>query len=108
MRLLSALPGQRIQSATLKAVQQHISLRYLSSGPTALTQEEIRASVNKLSQGTPFPWEQVRYILFGSFVVSIIWLRRFFSKGENVLHFCYHLLGRRSKRHTKDIRICGL
>jgi hypothetical protein len=79
MRLISSLPGKRIQSATLKAVQQHISLRYVSSGPTALTQEEISASVNKLSQETPFPWEQVRYIIFVSVVVSI-WLRRFFSQ----------------------------
>lgn len=30
-----------------------------SSAPEALSQEAIDSSINKLSQGTPFPWEQV-------------------------------------------------
>jgi 4a-hydroxytetrahydrobiopterin dehydratase len=61
MRLLSPTYIKAIRNVSRKSALGRSQFRSLSSGSKALTQDEINASVNKLSQGTPFPWEQVRF-----------------------------------------------
>jgi hypothetical protein len=36
--------------------------RFFSSAPEKLPPEAIKATINKLSQGTPFPWEEVGFL----------------------------------------------
>jgi hypothetical protein len=61
MKLLSPTYIKAIRNVSRKSALGWSQFRSLSSGSKALTQDEINASVNKLSQGTPFPWEQVRF-----------------------------------------------
>ena len=58
MSLLCQSSCRKIYAVARKSIAQS-QWRFVSTEPTALSSEEIAASVNKLSQGTPFPWEQV-------------------------------------------------